>query len=275
MNHLVSTFCIGKYAPLAKYFTGITILDLTKLNDPEIISSFPYEHNLLIRLFLKEKSIEKILLWSPNASFNYNEDEDEEDDVDNYLNKYPPYEVISKIEGSNIINLCNKVDTSLYSSISPGKINIKCIQQVFEKIDNKNIDYIDLSWNDLYDHDLDYIVNAIKEFKLDINGINLSCNNFSGSNKNTRDKTYENLYYLLEHCEYVDLSMTPFASIDRLDFFKSLQKDSPSFLLTLIWIPEKWLETNQWQGMVCKELHYEIRDVHRQYYRWLKSLPLD
>lgn len=275
MNHPVTIFCIGKYAKLAEYFKDITILDLTKLNNQEIISSFPYELNLLIKVFLKESSIEKILrcISTPNIVFNYNNDSDDNDD-DNYFTEiYQPYEVISKIEGANIINLSNKIVTS--SSSSTEKLNVKNIYNVFGKLEDKTITFLDLSWNGLYDNDLNYIVNAIKEFDVKIEGISLSCNNISGYNKNTREKTYENLYYLLENCEYVDLSMNSFVTVDHKDFFKLLEKDNPSFLLSLIWIPEMWLERKEWQGMVCKELHYEIRDIHRTYYRWLKTLPMD
>lgn len=275
MNHLVTKFCIGKYAPLAEYFKEITILDLTKLNNQEIISSFPYELNLLLKVFLKESNIEKILTWSstPSILFNYDYDEND-DDYNPYIENVHPYEIITKIDGVNIINLSNKVTSTLLSGLTD-KLNIKNICKFLSNFEKKNITFLDLSWNGLYDNDLNFIVNAIRELDLDIKCINLSCNNISSYKINTKEKTYENLFYLLEHCEYVDLSMNAFVNVDHKDFFKSMENDNPSFLYTLIWIPEIWLERKEWHGMICKELHYEIQDIHRTYYRWLKTLPIN
>lgn len=280
MDHLVSSFCIGKYAPLAEYFENITVLDLTKLDRHEIIHSFPTKYSLLIQVFLKDSNIEKIIEWGQVSSIAFDYDQSYEDDCDddNDMNEinmrnYLPYEVVVKMDDANIVNLCNKITSSLYSTTN--KLNSKQIGDVFSKIENKNITFIDLSWNKLFDVDFNLIVNVIKELDLDIKGISLSCNSISGHCAATREKTYKNLYYLLEYCEYIDISMNPFATVDRKDFFTSLEKDSPSLLLSLIWIPEMWVEKKDWQGMISKDLQYEVRDLHRRYYRWIKTLPLD
>jgi hypothetical protein len=267
MNHLISSLCIGKYAPLAKYFKGLTIQDLTRLNDPEITDSFPYDIRLTLAVFFKDTDIDKSLLWSGTPGIIFPADEDDEFDYSNIKNEcFPSYENLSKIEDPDILNLCNQI---------PLTVNIKNINELLNKIGKKSYTYIDFSWNKLYDNDLTYIVNAIKESNIDINAISLACNRISGYRKESRQKTDENLHYLLEKCEYVDITMTPVATIERLDFFKSLENDSPSFLLKLIWIPETALESQIWSGMIYKELHNEVRDVHRQYYRWIKTLPLD
>lgn len=257
MDHLVSTFCVGKFEPLAKYFQNITVLDLTKLERYEIISSIPMEFQFLLLLFLKDTEVEKILRWSksPNIAFDYNEEEDE----DNFY----IYENVEKTEEKDILNFCNKI--SRHNNI----------KQILSHLKKQNYTYLDFSWNRLYDRDLTTIVNAIKDLNVNIKAINLSCNDISAFNAETKIKTDENLHYLLENCEYVDITMNPFVSVNRKDFFKSLEENNPSFLLNLIWIPELWIEKKAWQGMVCKELHDEIRTLHKQYYRWVRTLPLD
>jgi len=275
MNHLVSSFCLGKYAPLVDYVKDITILDLTRLKNHEIINSIPSQYQLLIKLFLKDCNIEKILTWSasPSIPFNYDENNEEDDDenYNSFINNYAPYENLSKIEDTNILNLCNKISSALYKS----SVNITNVHEILSKIGKKSYTYLDFSWNKLYDNDLTYIVNAIKESDIDVKAISLSCNSISGYNMKNRPITDANLHYLLEKCEYVDISMNPLVTVDRKDFFKSLEQNNPSFLLYLIWIPEMWLKSKAWHGMICKELHDEVRDLHRQYYRWVRTLPLD
>ena len=262
MNHLISTFCVGKYAPIADYVKGVTIQDLTKLNHSEIIQSLPHQIRLHMELFLKDSRVQRAIFWTPGMIYN-SDDIDDDDDIQSYEQ---PFENVSKIEDTGILNLCNQIHPP---------VNIKKFNELLSKNGNTSYTYIDLSWNKLYDNDLTSIVDVIKKSNIDVKAISLACNNISGYSKTSRQKTDENLHYLLEKCEYVDITMTPVATIDRLDFFKSLEKDSPSFLLKLIWIPERWLEAKVWTNMIIKELQDEVRDIHRQYYRWIRTLPLD
>lgn len=71
-----------------------------------------------------------------------------------------------------------------------------------------------------------------------------------------------------EQVRLVNIVLTPFASVDRRNFFEKLTEND---LQRLIWIPEAWLERKKWKNMLYraddKDKKFAISlETHRAYY---------
>ena len=67
-----------------------------------------------------------------------------------------------------------------------------------------------------------------------------------------------------ESVEFVDVSGTGFASVDRTDFFQSL---IGAAFKKLIWIPEAYLVRRTWERLVPPEVVDMVMETHMQFYR--------
>eukprot|EP00300_Choanocystis_sp_HF-7_P011110 c17312_g1_i1.p2 GENE.c17312_g1_i1~~c17312_g1_i1.p2 ORF type:complete len:120 (+),score=21.24 c17312_g1_i1:382-741(+) len=75
---------------------------------------------------------------------------------------------------------------------------------------------------------------------------------------------YLNQILELEYVTALNICVNPLASVSRKDFFDKCPEMS---LQKLIWIPEPWLDSENWHVLVEDRLISSINEAHQQYYR--------
>lgn len=128
---------------------------------------------------------------------------------------------------------------------------------------------INLSQCNILDPDLTYLVEFVKQFP-NCKWLNLSYNRIHGLRPETRSLLDDGLRAILELKITVNVIATPFASMNRLDFFQNILT-TPQVLQFLIFIPKNWLEGMGWVSLVKQRPDFDevskiILQAHHAYF---------
>ena len=257
-----SLFC-GRFETLRQYFENIYDSDLTTLSKDDLIKVANAHDKLLMSVFVDSK-------LSPFMDQSIIPHQNEE-----------PAEVcvvslVSDVVGRFLlINLRKK----LFSSKSPskyltekikisqvGNIVVDCIHHI--ETTNK-LTIIDFSENFLIDSDLFFIKDVIQTLPNIPTIIRLRTNNFYQADTILMDLIH------MDVVQFIDLSMNPFASYDRRDFFATDNVELRTLInRKVIFIPRLWMEKKSWRKLVPVDSVHQILTCHNEYYCIMRCVGL-
>ena len=261
----LSTLCTGKFSRLLRYLSGLSVSDLQHFSREEVVSLVSEEDKILMALFCDTR-IAQIALPRPRRS-------------------QDPY--ASSIEWTNLA-LGNSSDPiarwklvvrelagveSPYPSLH--KLDdVRALLRVLqleepEKV--RHLSILDLSSGNLSDGDvktLSEIVSLLPSLSV----LRLFNNRFFGyyEKKRGEDPIDGLVTSLLKRDVVVDLSLNPFATADRKDFFQSLEEHLFTYL---IWIPRDGVPDTSWKMMLAatdrpdwQRVLKTVAQTHEAYY---------
>lgn len=174
------------------------------------------------------------------------------------------------------LNLSGLIVSKLFVSMGVGpRIDIETFlsrEKSFINIPDNKVRKIILRRCNLLDQDMEDVVKLVAhpKFKECIT-IDLSDNRFHGLRPPMRARLDPSLILLLKDERFVDVSGSPFASVDRCDFFDTIEA---KLLLKLIWVPQFWLSGRGWPELLRGRSDFDtiveqVLNVHRTYYAFM------
>jgi hypothetical protein len=104
---------------------------------------------------------------------------------------------------------------------------------------------VSFSNTNLFDVDFPAVVQLVLGWKSSV--VSLSNTRIHGYDSASRSVVDSSISTLIEKVDTLDVSGTPFATVDRRDFFSALPNTS---LQKLIWIPKNWVPNKGWSALV-------------------------
>ena len=241
----------SKWKPLAIYFKNVSMDDLRNKTPDQLARLADPEHRFLM-LAYAENYLEALLSSDnpySNASLG----------LSPVMPKEKP-QIRLSCDGK--VSLRGLLISSHFGTLDSTLTSVSLLQESMA-IDPNKILHLDLSANNLLDEDLQFLVPLICKSP-NIKTVNLSENRFHGTLPEQRERVDRNLKMILQHVqEYVDISKNPLATIDRSDFFESLDQ---SFFAKLIFIPKIWLHGDSWKSLVRASYYDLVVRTHNSYY---------
>ena len=249
-----------KWDLIRSQFDGWTLSDIRKFTEAELLElvepPLRLRTSLFIRTYLTPYLRDAV---DPHAS---------------EINIMPPAEITN-----TCLHLRTKVCSSKFANFDVPGIPAERLTVWAYSVpssDRMLIRSIDLSHNNLFDEDLPLISGLLELFP-NCNVVDLTRNNIYGrpSISGIEWGVDKVIIQLLEKKITVILTYNPMGTIDRKDFFKVIENESPSLLEHLIWIPEGWLGASGWRSLVTKETAQEIvLKTHEAFYAPHPPVPV-
>lgn len=252
-----------RWKPLAQFFSGISLIDLSLLQEEDFLEAAGSRRPLM-KLFILKHLQSYFESSDPSLSsreFGEILDEDPSEDK--------PLEVSAQLRNGRLL-LAGKLTSKLFSKFaSPSR---PLISQIIEKLEDATMTPVitlDLARNSLSDGDIPDVKQLLEKLPKCAT-LKLCSNRLGLSPQGSKERTdsYSLLKDLLAHKICVDITGNALASIDCKDFFASLDVTTIS---QLIWIPASWLETGGWKrvlepSMASDKLEKAVFEAHRTYY---------
>eukprot|EP00300_Choanocystis_sp_HF-7_P004586 c13567_g1_i2.p1 GENE.c13567_g1_i2~~c13567_g1_i2.p1 ORF type:complete len:223 (+),score=48.35 c13567_g1_i2:187-855(+) len=129
----------------------------------------------------------------------------------------------------------------------------------------ESVEYLSLERCNFLDFDLpdvETLVNFFTSRKQSQIVVNLSNNRIHGYGNN-KALVEESIARILSNpkVKYLDLTMNPFCSVDKREWFGSVESE---LLVKLIWVPQPWLTMNSWTALISdrSSIWLQIRAAH-------------
>eukprot|EP00298_Acanthocystis_sp_HF-20_P014703 c20880_g1_i2.p1 GENE.c20880_g1_i2~~c20880_g1_i2.p1 ORF type:complete len:262 (+),score=28.78 c20880_g1_i2:1-786(+) len=170
---------------------------------------------------------------------------------------------------NEIMDLSGKVlSKELLSFGQNGKLFLPQLLNIIkEKNLSSSVKYLKLSWNSLFDSDLDDIL-AICRLLTNLEILDIAGNRLYGQSKDFDDKLLEILN--IDSIKFVDISANVIGGIEKKDFYVNLE---PKYFRKLIWVPNgNWLIVGGWKNLVDDRTDFVtiekiVFDVHQEYFK--------
>ena len=222
---------------MTKQIGTLTLSDLMLLTEQEFVDSVTQDYKLEGRVFIRRLFLSEQL---------------------------PPRNLKDKVlDNGTRLALSEVVKPSiLYKMKEPGWLYINQIVDFAVPWDFKQISYLDLSWCDLLDDDIKYLVKIVDKMpRLEILDL---CGNriYSG-----RPEELSQLIYLVSKCVFVDLSTNGVATSPAMLTYVQ----NGNFWSKYIWIYEPHFEGRGWETMLI-DMGYSslvslVELAHKSYYK--------
>jgi len=240
----VQTLLTGKYEKLFPAFPSeVTLGDIVGLEEEELLSSID-ANKLLLRLFYREYVRP---LQTPNPFFGMQY---------SASNNQP-------MVMAAVLDLKERVISDRFSSVNKRLIPSSQLETTmtlqYGKTTLDQIEFVDLSNNNLLDSDLPFIERFVTNCLPNCTILRLSGNRIVGD-----AQSIAALKVLLSQpsISYVDITGNALAALSQIEFFTQLQ---PHFN-KLIWIPKRWLEHTSWHAMVASADVTTVVDAHEAFF---------
>jgi hypothetical protein len=259
-----------KFDQLKTTLGSIDLEEIRLVNETDFVDRFPAHDRLLALVFYRKYVPSFVRLTAvPDLGDVYNDDG--ESAAPARMKAIPRV-----IDG---VLLLNSVLITAQFRIFPNEIRIPIceIPALLEDIPRQDIETLTgvaMAKNGLLDFDIPFVLKTVKAIadKRPQDSapfwMMLTLNQFHGYDKDTREDFDQNLIALLSipQISFVDLTMNPFSSVDRRDFFSTVNS---ALLMKLIWIPQPWVAGGGWKNIVSNRASSEqdsIAEVHKRYY---------
>jgi len=248
LDTLLENLEASKFKDLQGVWNYITLDDLRFLGHDDLLSLVPADNpkkRVLAQLFLK-KYLNAFQQSDPFSSFQEAKEHDAK---------------LALAAGKFVFS--GRVISSRFASVARDRIPMSNL----DALNIQNLDKVlvlDFSECELWDCDMQYVFRLASKCTA-CTHVNLSDNRFYQSALDDALRSLLNLSSIL----YVDITINPLASVDRIDFFKTLDS---SQLRKLIFIPAAWLQGEGWRVMIREQVSADstlvqaVMTTHQKYY---------
>jgi hypothetical protein len=263
-----------KFDRLRTTLGSVDLEEIRLVNEADFVDSFPAHDRLLALVFYRKYVVPQLPAFVRSTAVPDLGDvyyDDGESAAPARMKASPRV-----IDGVLLLN--SVLITAKFSAFSDEiRIPIHEIPALLEKIPRQDIETLTgvaMAKNSLLDVDMRFVLKtakAIADKRPQDSApfwVMLTLNRFHGYDKDTREDFDQNLIALLSipQISFVDLTMNPFSSVDRRDFFSTVDS---ALLMKLIWIPQPWVAGGGWKNVVSNRASSEqdpIAEVHNRYY---------
>lgn len=247
-----------KFARLAPYFNGVSRADLKRLTEDEIVESFAPTDRLLGRVFVKTHLLEFLNTESPF-----------EEALSDAARKPRPNVIDGRLSLRSAVSTVTVAASPF--NLPKAELLSTSILDAALALSGKtasDVTSVDLSACHLFDQDVPH-VDALLTRLPNCESVDLSSNRISGATPVVVAcvKRWFGSKEASPPGMTVNLCHNTMASIQRLDFFKSL---SPDEYGRLIWVPEMWLDAvagSGWHTFLPPGVSSDVvQGVHNAYY---------
>lgn len=233
----------SRWQPLEKYFKYYTVDDLEGLTDEEIMGWADKKDRPLMHLFIKRELVKWLYEPNPYAP----------------ARSTPSSKLLPNKSSDSVLDLKQRLYPTKFASLDSTKPTLSSV-----KIPSRVFTGLDVSENNLMDDDIPLLrklLDSLPQCKY----VNLSRNRIYGKGEPALVNDPLKEILATKDIVWVDITVNPLASIDRVDFFASLSEGQ---LKKLIWIPSTWLAGNAWHQVLGnqQQLIDLVQSTHEAYY---------
>eukprot|EP00047_Mylnosiga_fluctuans_P002434 m.224519 g.224519 ORF g.224519 m.224519 type:complete len:278 (-) comp11101_c0_seq1:1388-2221(-) len=263
MASLLEELCVGRFQALKEYFAGITVSDLIHMSREDVMGSVTDpRHRMLMAAFYGETLLPLKSSPVPRA---FSVDES----AFRVIRRKGSTSVELPLTNSRTaLNLRRCVISSKFKSLRPSLSSLADVLSSLKELtveEKSKITSVDLSYNDLFDDDLDELVNLCGCL-IQLRDLNLARNRFHGLLEPSASAITSFLSNLLSRStlRYVDVTGNNFASLDQISFFRTLDD---KHLEKLIFIPTQLVRTSGWHSMLSSAKSIALVErTHQKYF---------
>lgn len=242
--------CSGKFSILLEYFEGYTIQEVRDLCEEALLTIAKPAHRIRMKQFVDEH-------LSP------------ENDIFGATQKPPSSEKLRNrvlMDGGTLDLRFGLLPTKMAHlkkarpDLTSMKDFVKEVGQEWSDEERRRVNKLNFTGALLFDDDFQHVFDLACLFP-QCAEVNLSATRLHGLDSPLFDRT---LCGLLRRVEFVNLSHTSFATLDKRDFLFTAHSDH---LKKLIWIPQPSLEGCKWKPLIPESNHTLVIQTHKGYYK--------
>ena len=262
----LAELCTHPYVSLQPFFLDVGVNQLgVEVFEEDLVNAVPREKTLLATRFVRS------VLKQHFEKDPFDQDAEEMVPAKPHLDEKAGRYALSVNRG--VLNLSQKVRSVLFSHF-PRVTPLLNISQILslakeDKVDWSTLKCIDMSSTNLFDQDVESIVELLThlhtEEKVAELVLRLSNNRFINP-----DEPFRQLL-ALPFVKFVDVCANQLGSVRNAAFLRSMDKETAA---KFIFIPKAWLKDQSWYGVVAEDNRMIVLQAHTDYFKWVDELGL-